>query len=98
MITRLYTGPKDSSIFNHLVTEPYKNIMKNNINMEDSFNSIEISIQKVLNEPNTALFWYLEDVVSEKYKCLVRLIYNKKESKLAVTTYIKDKKLMQHIL
>ena len=99
MITRLYTGPKDTSIFNHLVTEPYKNIMKNNINMEDSFNSIEISIQKVLNEPNTALFWYLEDVVSEKYKCLVRLIYyKKKESKLAVTTLIKDKKLMKHIL
>ena len=45
--------------------------MKNNINMEDSFNPIKIGIQKVLNEPNTALFHY-ENNVPEEYKCLVK--------------------------
>ena len=39
--------------------------------MENSFNPTEISIQKVLNEPNTALFHY-ENNVPEDYKCLVR--------------------------
>ena len=71
MITRLYTGPKDTSIFNHLATEPYKNIMENNINKEEAFNPTDISIQKVLNEPNTALF-HFEGNVPEYYKCLVR--------------------------
>ena len=80
LLGRLYTGPKDSAIFNLLASEPYKNIMIKNIIIEESFHSTEISIQKVLNEPNTALFWYLEDVVSEKYKCLVRLIYYKKKN------------------
>ena len=70
-LSRLYTGPKDTSVFNHLATEPYKNIMKNNIKMEDSFNPTEISIQKVLNESNTALFQF-EENVPENYKCLVR--------------------------
>ena len=62
--------PKDTAIFNYLETEPYKTKMKNNINMEDSFNSIEVSIQRVLNEPNTALFAF-EGNVPENYRCLV---------------------------
>ena len=74
-MSRLYTGPKDTSIFNHLATAPYKNIMKNNIKMEEAFNPTEISIQKVLNEPNTALFHY-EAYVPENYKCLVRINSN----------------------
>lgn len=48
--------------------------MKNNINMEDSFNPIKIGIQKVLNEPNTA-FFAIDVDVPEKYKSLVRPIY-----------------------
>ena len=72
-MSRLYTGPKDTSVFNHLATEPYKNIMKNNIRIEDAFNPTEISIQKVLNESNTALFQF-EGNVPENYKCLVRQI------------------------
>ena len=56
--------------------------MKNNINMEDAFNPTEISIQKVLNKSNTALFQFEEDI-PENYKCLVRR--NRKESKLDKT-------------
>ena len=76
LLDRLYTGPKDSAIFNLLATEPYKTVMSNNINMEESFNPTNISIQKVLNEPNTALFHFETSVA--KYKCSVRLIYNRK--------------------
>ena len=49
--------------------------MKNNIRMEDAFNPNEISIQKVLNESNTALFQF-EDHVSGNNRCLVRQIGN----------------------
>ena len=87
---RLYTGPKDTSVSNHLATEPFKNIMKNNIRMEDAFNPIEISIQKVLNEPNTA-FFHFEDYVSGNNKCLVR--HNRK-----VSNWIKHKNMIQRIL
>ena len=74
---RLYTQPKDTAIFNYLTTESYKNIMKNNINMEDSFNPIKIGIQKVLNEPNTA-FFAIDVDVPKNYKSLVRHIYNRR--------------------
>ena len=50
--------------------------MKNNIDMDDSFNPEEISIEKVLREPNTALF-HFEGNVPAKYKCLVRSFYIK---------------------
>ena len=43
--------------------------------MEEAFNPTEISIQKALNEPNTALFHY-EANVPENYKCLVRINSN----------------------
>ena len=53
--------------------------MKNNINMEDSFNPIKIGIQKVLNEPNTA-FFAIDVDVPDNYKSLVRHlhIYNRR--------------------
>ena len=74
LLGRLYTGPKDSAIFNLLASEPYKNIMIKNINMEESFNSTEISIQKVLNEPNTA-FFAIEVDMPENYKSMVCKTY-----------------------
>ena len=48
--------------------------MKNNIDMDDSFNPEEISIEKVLREPKTALF-HFEGNFPAKYKCLVRSFY-----------------------
>ena len=50
--------------------------MKNNINMEDSFNPIKIGIQKVLNEPNTA-FFAIDVDVPENYKSLVRPVVDR---------------------
>ena len=50
--------------------------MNNNIHMESSFNPIEISIQKVLKEPKSALFNF-ESKLSQTHteKCLVRFLH-----------------------
>ena len=40
----------------------YENVRKNNINEDTSFNSLSESIQKTLNQPNSA-FIYVKDVV-----------------------------------
>ena len=45
--------------------------MKNNIDLDTSFNPIEVSIQKVLSEPKTALI-HFEGNVPAKYGCMVR--------------------------
>ena len=47
--------------------------MKNNIDLDTSFNPTEVSIQKVLTESKTALIHY-EANVPAKYGCMVRLI------------------------
>ena len=70
---RLYTGPKDTSLFTILESKQYKNLIKNNIHMDSSFNPTEISIQKVLEEPKSALF-HLEAHVPNSDKCLVRFL------------------------
>lgn len=49
--------------------------MNNNIHMESSFNPIEISIQKVLKEPKSALFHFEGKMNERKEKCLVRLLH-----------------------
>lgn len=49
--------------------------MNNNIHMESSFNPIEISIQKVLKEPKSALFYFEGKMNEHKDKCLVRLLH-----------------------
>ena len=72
-ICRLFTGAKDTSIFTHLSSETYKKIMRNNIDLETSFNPTEVSIQKVLREPKTALIQF-EVNVPAKYGCMVRPI------------------------
>ena len=54
---RLYTGPKDSSRFNILSsTQAYEKVMKNNVDLELSFNSWDTSIQKTLNTSKRAIF------------------------------------------
>ena len=53
----MYSGPKDWSYFDTLSsTQPYEKVVKNNVNMELSFNSWDISIQKALNTSKSAIF------------------------------------------
>ena len=53
----LFTGPKDSAYYNILSsTQAYKNIMKNNVDLELSFNLWSISIQRTLNTTKSAIF------------------------------------------
>ena len=55
--TRLYSGPRDWSYFNTLTsTQAYEDVLKNNVDMELSFNSWDISIQKALNTSKSAIF------------------------------------------
>ena len=69
-IYRLFTGPKDSSIFDILSTTPYKSVMANNVDIDLSFNSNDEGIEKTLEEPKRAYFNY-EGNVASKYKCKV---------------------------
>ena len=58
IISRLYTGKKDSYISNVLSTPLYKSVKENNVDLESSFNVFKISINKTLTEPKSALFAY----------------------------------------
>ena len=69
-IYRLFTGSKDSSIFDILSTTPYKSVMANNVDLDLSFNSREKSVEKTLEEPKRAFFDF-EAYVPPKYKCKV---------------------------
>ena len=54
---RLYSGPKDWSYYNTLAsTKAYEKVVKNNVDLETSFNSWDISIQKTLNTSKSAIF------------------------------------------
>ena len=56
-VLRLYTGPKDSGIYNTLSsTQAYEKVMENNVDLGLSFNSWDISIEKTLNTSKCALF------------------------------------------
>ena len=69
-ISRLFTGPKDSSIFDILSSKPYKSVMANNVDLDLSFDYDEISILKTLAQPKRAFFSF-EANVDPKYKCMV---------------------------
>ena len=51
----LYTGRKDKYVFNILNSSVYKKVMDNNVK-DISFNDWDISYEKTLKEPKTALF------------------------------------------
>ena len=54
---RLYSSPKDWSFYNTLTsTQAYEKVLKNNVDLELSFNSWDISIQKTLNTSKSAIF------------------------------------------
>ena len=78
----MYTSPKDWTYYNTLSsTQAYEEVMKNNLDLELSFNSWDISIEKALNTSKGALFvdsaffdWgqiYSND--SKDLSCMVRL-------------------------
>ena len=76
---RLYSSPKDWSFYNTLTsTQAYEKVLKNNVDLELSFNSWDISIQKTLNTSKSAFFadsrffdWFSKDV--KDLSCKVRL-------------------------
>ena len=81
-VPRLYTGPKDWAFFNILSsTQAYEKVMENNVDLESSFNSWDISIENTLNTSKRAIFAnsaFLEwgQVLSKHGKdlpCLVRM-------------------------
>ena len=54
---RLYTGPKGWDFYITLSsTQAYEKIMKNNVDLELSSNSWDISIGKALSKPKSAIF------------------------------------------
>ena len=55
-IHRLYTGSKDSFVFDVLSSPAYKKVMDKNVNLDLSFNVWEISYEKTLKEPKRVLF------------------------------------------
>ena len=64
---RLYTGPKDSYVFEVLSSPAYKKVMENNVDLELSFNNWRISREKTLKEPKKAYF----DSFPEQYQVLM---------------------------
>ena len=75
---RLYSSPKDWSFYNTLTsTQAYEKVLKNNVDLELSFNSWDISIQKTLNTSKSALyadtaFLVWGQVYEKDLPCLVR--------------------------
>ena len=54
---RLYSGPKDWAFYDTLSsTQAYEEVMKNNLDLELSFNSWDISIEKILSTSKSAIF------------------------------------------
>ena len=77
----LFTGPQDAAYYNILSsTQAYKNIMKNNVDQELSFNSWKITIQKFFNTSKSAIFadsafsdWgSIYSKYGKDFSCLVR--------------------------
>ena len=75
----MYTSPKDWGCYNILsTTQAYEKIMKNNVDLELSFNSWDISIQNTLDKPKSAIFadsafFDFGKVYGYRLACLVRL-------------------------
>ena len=77
---RLYSSPKDWSFYNTLTsTQAYEKVLKNNVDLELSFNSWDISIQKTLNTSKSAIFansLFLDwsQIYGRDLHCLVRML------------------------
>ena len=71
---RLYTGPKDTHVFNVLSSPVYKKVMENNVNLEFSFNDWDVSKEKTLKEPKRAYLSDSESSIRYEYKCQVNYL------------------------
>ena len=78
----MYTSPKDWAFYNTLSSTPdYEKIMNNNVDLELSFNSWDISIEKTLHASKSAIFADTDFTIWGQYyqkhgrylPCLVRL-------------------------
>ena len=70
----MYTSPKDWAYYNTLSsTKVYEKVTKNNVDLELSFNSWDISIQKTLNSPKGAIFADSSFYDWARVPCVVRL-------------------------
>ena len=73
---RLYAGDRSELSGKTLLTSAiYRDVIKNNVDLDTSFNRIDISVEKTLNEPNTALFYdhhYVQG--TSKHKCKVKFL------------------------
>ena len=68
-IHRLYTGPKDSWGFEVLSSPAYKKVMENNVKLDLTFNVYDISREKTLTEPKSAMFdWLNNDPCQVKFE------------------------------
>ena len=53
----MYTGPKDWGISEKLLsTKAYEKILKHNVDLELSFNHLDMGIEKTLNTSKSAIF------------------------------------------
>ena len=79
MIFRLYTTSKQGSFAQTLLNSPmYKDVVKNNVDMDTSFGKMKIAINKTLTEPNTAIFYEEQYVKNKmlKYDCKHKVFYH----------------------
>ena len=63
-------------MYDILTSLPYQKVMKNNINLDQSFNSFETSIAKTLNSSSNTAFFYLKSAVSENEMNMAKVIYS----------------------
>ena len=77
MIFRLYTTSKQGSFAQTLLNSPmYKDVVKNNVDMDTSFGKMKIAINKTLTEPSTAIFYEEQYVKNKmlKYDCKYKVL------------------------
>ena len=76
---RLYTEPKSGAISALLNSPIYRDVLINKLDSDATFNDLDISIEKTLNEPNAALFYeesYVKNLVKKSHcKTQVHEIY-----------------------
>ena len=77
MIFRLYTTSKQGSFAQTLLNSPmYKDVVKNNVDMDTSFGKMKRAINKTLTEPSTAIFYEEQYVKNKmlKYDCKYKVL------------------------
>ena len=90
LILRLYTTSKQGSFAQTLLNSPmYKDVVKNNVDMDTSFGKMRNQINKTLTQPNAAIF-YEENYVKNKmlkYDCKYKVL-SLKSIKVSQTMYL----------